>query len=304
LFVSIAVCTSACAGVKMASPVSIVELRQTPAPADVGYTNAQGVPSVQERFAERPKLKVAVVQVAYAVQGRQEMTFKSDVQQFGNVTTWKETTTPELQVPTSLALASAADATTKFEEALRAEGFDVIPYQRVAETAAYNKYYGEYPQGYYIGEGMLGGMTVVGAPPMRVKPVKNVIAYGQLNWIWPDTEVLKEIKAELGEDVLLVGLKYQVTTLRGSASSLQVGAGAWVTDPDYVGYGVGGFGHTVTSLDAHTDPNGAEVPGFIKVDGNEWRVNWTPVFEDLGRVHTAFSQGWAKELSNLRTPPN
>jgi hypothetical protein len=69
------------------------------------------------------------------------------------------------------------------------------------------------------------------------------------------------------------------------------------------GYGIGGYGHLVTALDAHTDPTGAEVEGFVARDGGRWRVSWTSVYVDLGRVHKAFAAGMAKEVKLMAYPP-
>jgi hypothetical protein len=292
-----------CAGVKFATPLSIEALRKGPVIADVGYTNANGVPSLAERVQERPGLKMAIVQVAYAVQGRPELTFITDVRQFGNVTTWKATTTPEVRVPASFAVAAALHATKAVEKALAEKGFGVIAHDKVAATAAHKKYYGQNPVGYTFTDGMLGGFSVVGAPPMGVKKADGLISFGQLNLVWPDATALTAIKADLGEDTLLLNLRIQSSTMQGSSGMLKVHASLSVNDPDFVGYGVGGFGHAVTSLDAHTDKSGTPVPGFVKVEGKQWTVQWTPVFQDLGRVHTAFAKGWAAELAKMAHPP-
>ena len=94
------------------------------------------------------------------------------------------------------------------------------------------------------------------------------------------------------------------------AASLALAFGANVTllhvaapDPDFVGYGIGGYGHMVTSMDALTDRDGARVPGFVEiVDELSWRVDWTPLFQDLGLVHTSFADGWARELARMAWP--
>lgn len=59
----------------------------------------------------------------------------------------------------------------------------------------------------------------------------------------------------------------------------------------------------VTSMDAVTEHGGAPVPGFVKaLDDGRLGVHWTPVFEDLGRVHRSFAKGWAGELARMARP--
>jgi hypothetical protein len=301
-----------CAGIKMATPLSVASLRQGPQVADVGFTSAQGVPSLAERFAARPGLKVAVAQVAYAVEGRPTQVFKDNYRSNKFVETWTEVTVPDVLVPPEFAMAAAVDATQRLEQALTQQGFSVIPYQKVAETQAYQNHYGSYPSGYVIDDemilDMLMGWTVVGAPPMRVKKAENLISFGQLHLVWPDTQALTAIKAELGEDVLLLNVRYQAETMQGDrnrSGHFLTGAAVSVVDPEYVGYGIGGFGHSVVTFDATTDRAGEAIPGFIEVvdPGKSFRVNWTPVFEDLARVHGAFSLGFAQALQKLAYPP-
>lgn len=294
---------TSCAGVKSATAVSVPALRDNIVAADVGYTNGMGVPSLAERFADRPDLKLAIVQVAYGVQGRPQMTFTKDIFQFGNVTSWKTVTTPEIMLPASVAQSAAVHAAETLEKELAAAGFNVIPYQDVAATTAYKQHYGEYPPGYNIKDGMLGGFTIVGASPMRVYEVPTIFAWGNLHQVWPDAQALADIKAELGQDTLMLCLKVESNTMQGGSGNLKVGSVLNVADPDFVGYGIGGYGHLVTALDAHTDRNGADVPGFVKYDGKHWEVNWTPLYQDLTRVHSSFAKGMAAELKNMAFPP-
>jgi hypothetical protein len=309
--------TTGCAGFQAATPVSIPALRTATAEsamAQVGYTNAVGVPSLAARMAERPGLKFAVAQVAYAIQGKPEETFVENVQSYRagytRVTTWDETTMPQVVVPAGFAAAAGIDITERIEAALVAEGFGVVPYAEVAATAAYQKHYGEYPVGYVIDTemilDMLQGWTVIGAPPMNVKHATNLIAFGQLNLTWPDAEALAEIGAELGEDVLLLNVVIKAETLAGGKqrkAKLSVGGSLNVNDPKFVGYGIGGFGHAVTALDALTERIGVDVPGFVEPTDGGYRVHWTPLFQDLARVHAAFANGYAAELKRMAYPP-
>jgi len=302
LFLASSLMTS-CAGFKSASPLSIPALRDAPAVADVGYTNGVGVPSLAERFAERKDLKFAIVQVAYGIQGRPVMTFTKDLQSFGGVTSWTRVTTPEIMLPASVVQAAAVHAAKTVEQQLSAQGFGVIPFEKVAETAAYEKHYGDYPKGYGIRGGMMRGFTICGAYPMGVYKVPTIFAWGNLHQVWPDAQALADIKAELGQDTLMLCLKIETKTMRGGSGNLSASAVLNVADPDYAGYGIGGYGHLVTALDAHTDPNGADVPGFVARDGKQWLVNWTPVYKDLARVHKAFAKGMATELKKMAFPP-
>jgi hypothetical protein len=295
-----------CAGVKFATPLSIETLRAQPdTVAELGYTNANGVPSLAERMAERKGLKVAIVQVAYAIQGRAQTTITEThgVALFDGFRVDK-ITVPEVQVPPKVALAAAVDVAKQVERELAAQGFDVIAYDKVAATPAYRRYYGAYPPGYSIQDGMLGGFTITGARPMGVKDVTSLIDFGQLHLVWPDTEALQAVKADLGEDTLMLCLRVQTETMKGGGGSLKVGFAFNVVDPDYVGYGIGGFGHAVTSLDGHTDKEGVPIPGFVTPlpDGRSL-VNWMPVIEDLGRVHRSFARGAAQTLKGLAFPP-
>jgi len=291
---------SGCAGIKSASPVSIEALRAGPVVADVGYTSGNGVPSLAARMSKRPGLKVAILQMAYAIQGRPEMHFTTDIWQFGGTTTWKSTTTPEIFMPPSLALACAENAATSLEQELTNQGFDVISHDEVAATAAYAKHYGEWPQGYTIES---NGFTIVGSPPLRVKPITGLISFGQMHHLWPKAQALQEIEAELGGDVLFLCGKVESNTMQGLAGRLKVGAALALMDPDYVGYGIGGFGHWVIALDAHTERSGTPVPEFIEhLDDKQFKVHWTPVYEDLSRVNASFASGWAKTLRELATP--
>ena len=52
---------------------------------------------------------------------------------------------------------------------------------------------------------------------------------------------------------------------------------------DFVGYGTGGFGHTVLNLHANTGAK-VGVPGFIKHEDGLCTVHWTPIHEDMVRV--------------------
>ncbi|MCB9899400.1 MAG: hypothetical protein H6825_15445 [Planctomycetes bacterium] len=287
-----------CAGTKAAIPLDVTSLRTHPTAASVGFDTPVGVPSLPERISERPGLKLAVLQVAYKIEGRPEMTFTSDYWQFGGHSTWTETTTPEISVPTDLARESAVDLTLKLQSALAAQGFEVVSYEDVAKTAAYAKFYGDYPVGYNLEN----GWTVVGAYPMKVKQATNLIDYATLHWVWPDTEALPAIKADLGEDVLFLNLQIQVGTMKGGSAGLDVAASVTVTDPDYVGYGIGGFGHVVLSMNANTGAK-VDVPGFLRRDGDLWVVNWTPVFEDLVRIHKSFADGFAQQLHEFAHPP-
>lgn len=219
--------------------MSIEALRSAPAAAQVGCTNAVGVPSLLERVADRPGLRLAIVQVAYAVQGRPEMTFVDDVWSFGGVTRWIETTTRAVEVPTSFVMASAVHATKELEASLVAQGFDVIPHETVAATDAYAKHYGDYPPGYSMEN---SGFAVVGAHPMKVKQATSLMGFGQLHLLWPDDEVLSDIEAELGEDLLLLTVRYQISTLRRHSGNLVVSGMVTVNDPDFAGHGIGGYG--------------------------------------------------------------
>ncbi len=291
---------ASCAGVKSATPLSIEELRTQPLVADVGFTNAFGVPSLTERFAKRKNLRLAILQVAYAVQGRPEQTFVTANRTFGFVTSWTERTTSQVMVPTSFAKAAAVHFTFELQKALANRGFDVIPHKQVAATKAYKKHYGRWPMGYTMES---SGFVVVGAHPMRVKNATGLMSFGQLHLVWPETAALKEIRSELGEDTLLLCVRVQASTMRGRSAKLSLGAQINVTDPEFVGYGIGGFGHMVTSLDATTERSGVDVPGFLKViSDHHYRVHWTPMFQDIGRVHTAFAKGFARELHQMAFP--
>lgn len=222
---------------------------------------------------------------------------------FGGVTSWKQTTTPEIMLPASLALSAAKNATRSLEKALTEQGFEVIPHEQIAQTKAYEKHYKDYPRGYHIKEGMLGGFTIVGAHPMGVYQIDNIFQWGNLHQVWPDAQALKDIKDELGQDTLMLCLRFEAQAFQGGSSSLKCNSVLNVADPDYAGYGIGGYGHLVTAIDAHTDRLGTEVPGFLARDGKQWRVNWTPVFEDLERVHRAFAGGMASEIKRMAFPP-
>ena len=294
-----------CSGVKFATPLSVEALRAEPdTVADLGYTNANGVPSLAERMANRKGLKVAIIQVAYAIQGRAQTTITEThgVAMFDGFRVDK-ITVPKVQVPPKVALASAVDVAKQVERELAAQGFDVIAYKKVAATRAYRRYYGANPPGYSIPDGVFGGFTIAGAHPMGVKKVTGLFDFGQLHLVWPDTEALKAIKTDLGEDTLMLCLKVQTTTMRGDGGSLGVAFTLNVVDPDYVGYGVGGFGHAVTSLDGHTDKRGAPIPGFVTpLPDGRLLVNWMPVIGDLGRIHRSFARGAAQTLRGLAFP--
>ena len=287
-----------CAGIQAAIPLDVAGLRSAPGAASVGYTTAVGVPTLPERVAQRPGLKLAILQVAYKIEGRPEMTFTSNHFSIGGYSSWTETTTPEIQVPAGFAQRSAVDLTKSLEAALAKQGFEIVPHETVAKTRAYEQYYGSYPVGYNLEN----GWTVVGAAPMKVKEATNIIDYATLNWVWPDTKALPAIKAELGEDVLFLNLQVQVGTMQGGSSGFDVVTSVDVNDPDFVGYGIGGFGHAVVNMNANTGPK-TPVPGFLDRDGDEWTWNWTPVFEDLARVHKAFAAGFAAQLQALAHPP-
>jgi len=289
-----------CAGVQSATPISIESLRTNPTPAQMGFTNANGVPSLADRMQDREGLKLAIFQVAYSVEGRPEMTFKDNVRGvIPGMRTWDTVTTTELVVPASLALASSAHLTSAIETALVDEGFSVVPHTDIAATEAYAKYYREYPYGYNLEN----GWTVVGSPPMRVKEANSLFAFGTLDRVWPDKEALQEIEAELGKDVLCLCVRVQVNTMNGRSSNLAMSMSVGVSDPDYVGYGIGGFGHMVTQIDGLTEREGATVPGFIEpLDGGRMKVQWTALFSDLERVHTSLAQGLAAELRNMAYP--
>jgi hypothetical protein len=290
-----------CAGVKLATPLSVEALRAKPdMVAELGYTNANGVPSLAERMADRKGLKVAIIQVAYAIQGRPQTTITEThgVALFDGFRVDKITVS-EVQVPPKVALAAAVDVAKQVERELAAQGFDVIAYEKVAATRAYRRHYVGNLPGYSLHDGALGGFTITGARPMGVKKVTSLIDFGQLHLVWPNTEALKAIKADLGEDTLMLCLKVQTSTMRGRGGSLGVGFSLYIVDPDYVGYGVGGFGHAVTILDGHTG-GGTPVPGFVTPlpDGRSL-VNWMPVIGDLRRVHRSFARGAARTLWGL-----
>jgi hypothetical protein len=282
--------------------LSVPALRSKPAVADVGFTNSSGVPSLAERVTKRPNLKIAVIQAAYALHGKAEEKFVSNIVSVDvgawTSTSWKETTVPEIAVPVSLAVGASTHVAKALEGALADAGFGVIPYEKVAATQAYQKHYGEWPPGYALNDGV-----IVAAGGMRVKTIDNFIEYGTLNWDWK-SESLQDVRRELGEDTLFVCVTYKTQTLEGLTPHLIVNAQFAVVDPEFVGYGIGGFGHWVTSIDAKTEPAGADVPGFVKrPDDKSFIVNWQPVVDDLRRVHTAFSQGVARALKNMVHPP-
>lgn len=292
---------SSCAGIRAATPVSIEELRQTPVAASPGYTMGNGVPALDARFAKRPGLKLAILQMAYIVQGRPQMNFTKDMWSFGGVTTWESVTTPEVMVPPSLAYACAQNAATELEDALRASGFDVVPASVVQGTDAYARHYGDWGGGYTLDD---DGYTVVAPPPLTVKNVSNIIQFATLQNVWPKTSALEEIKAELGEDVLFLCVRFEANTMQGLSGNLRANAKLNVVDPDFVGYGIGGYGHMVVALDALTDRNGAEVPGFIdRIDEDSFRVDWNPVYADFERIHSSFAQGFANTLRDQAFPP-
>lgn len=303
-----------CAGVRMSTSQPMAKLRmdaelQAGDASVVGYTNANGVPSMAERFQERPDLKVAVLQVSYLVQGAPAMTLTEDWNTvnagYFSVTTWKTVTVPEIEVPPHVAYGLSMDSVAVLETALAEAGFDVIPFAEVGKTEAYKKWYGEYPYGYELSEGMFAGFTIVGTPPFRTKPVTSIFNFGTTMHVWPDAEAMQEIAAELGEDVLFLTYRHQLDTYRveGKQRHGQVGGNASlvVNDPKYAGYGIGGYGHTVTALELRVD--NADQPDFVENLEDAFRVRWEPVYVDGIAINQFLYNSFAKQLAVHRNPP-
>lgn len=303
-----------CAGVRASQSQPLATLRtdavlQAGDASFVGYTNGSGVPSMAERFQERPNLKVAILQVSYLVQGAPEMKLTEDWNSYNagysTITTWTEVTVPEIEVPAKVVYGLSLDSVAALEAALSEAGFQVIPFAEVGKTTAYKKWYGDYPYGYALSEGMHAGYTISGAPPFRTKPVTSIFNFGTTMHIWPDAEAMQEIAAELGEDVLFLTYRHQLDTYRvqGKERHGLVGgfASLVVNDPKFAGYGFGGYGHTVTAIELGVDS--ANQPDFIENLDNQFRVRWEPVFADGQTINRFLYGSFAKQLAVHRDSP-
>jgi len=298
--------------------------RAKAAETGAGYQEANGLPGLAERFAKRPNLKIAVLQYATTIQGDISRDF-ADTTYFsmlartygGHFQTKELKQLDAIEVPGDVGLHLATDGLKKLEAQLKEAGFVVIDSDKVINTKAYKKYYGVYPsvavveKGDYDITSLAAGWTTFAPKGYRVKAPSGVIQIAQAHWVWPDAEALKEIATEMGEDVLFVnvstvfsnheiGGKGQTRSRHGIFNS---NAKAAVVDPEFVGAGIGGFGHMVVGVDAGMNPPVSR-QGFLKeietAGHGEFVVDWNMLVRDSEYANDYYAQAFANALKELR----
>ena len=297
--------------------------RTEAARTSAGYQESNGVPSVATRFASRPKLKVAVLQYAATIQGDVSRDFK-DLTDFsamaatygGKYATYELKKLDAIEVPGQVGLHVATDGLKQLEAQLRQAGFEVIDSDKVVNTTAYKKYYGNYPQvatvekGNYDITSLAAGWSTYAPFNHHVKPPTGMITIAQHHWLWPETVAIKEIADELNEDVLFVTVSTVFSDhkivghgqKRSRVGEFNFVGRATVVDPEYVGYGIGGFGHTVAQIDANTTP--AARPDFLKEiesgGHGTFVVDWNMLVTDSQNTNDYFAKAFTNALKELK----
>ncbi len=285
-----------------------------------GYTDSNGVPTLAERFQKRPGLKVAVLQYAYFVQGDDPVEYSDyihvDKGSLWNTITTHNTVLPGLTPPYALGVYLALDGEQKLEAALKDAGFDVIPLETVTQTKAYQAAYGDYPPYTTATDDFHSGWCVF-SPALHVKPIEGWKDYAFYHFVWPDTAVLKQIQAELGQDVLFLTVLSQFEDHERRTEMTEVDSSTnrfkkyrtgefsgytkvVVNDPQYVGYGIGGFGHIVSTYDMRLTPPSPR-PDFIKNnDDGSFETDWMVLAKDAKLTNTYYAKGIAAVMKERR----
>lgn len=286
-----------------------------------GFTPSNGVPNLDERFAKRKPLKLAVLQMSTYVQGDIDQKYK-DIKSFsmlantygGTVMTWTDSVVPGVEVPPEVGISVANQAMTAFEAELQAKGFEVIPGAKVVATKAYQGAYGAFPPYATVVDNGLGptlaqGWTGFAPKGFLIHPPTGAVEINTAK-LSVDAKVLKELKAELGDDVLFAVGSIRIFNhdIQGKDEKDRTRVGKFgstigltLLDPEFVGYGIGGHGHIAGSFDVKVKD--VPRPEFIKRDPAGFKVDWKSMVDDADVSNKFMSEAIATLLKELAYPP-
>lgn len=153
---------------------------------------------------------------------------------------------------------------------------------------------------------MAAGWTAFAPQSYTVEPPGGLVAINTSHKVWPETDTIKNIKDELGQDVLFLVVGHRlftheiVETGAGRTRAGKIGSVtmAQVVDPKFVGYGVGGYGHIAVSLDAQVTPEDA--PDFIKGDPSGFLTDWKKLVPDAEAINAFSAEALAVALKHVR----